>query len=258
MCLVQERGVASWSVGCLTWRVTSARRERPQHHRANPTTNSSGTSVGAEAPSTKDIGERIKAHSRGVIRVLEGGGHTNPLRNAFKRTSLVCSMHFSHKIAFSRFLKAQHQKSENIDASAHGRRRPQSPTLRTLGYVVERECDLRGGSALYPQSRPLPDPTARWEASSRSSESVTPGRFASGRVGALVKAFDAYRSDGKPLEELRARVCFFVSSHHHHSPCRAAAVHTCRAEMELTYKATRTGCVYRPLCGVISEPGLLH
>ena len=85
VCLVQERAVTSWSVGCLTWRGTSARREGPQHHRANPTTNSSGTSVSAEVPSTKDIGERIKAHSRRLIRVLQGGGHTYPERSHSSR-----------------------------------------------------------------------------------------------------------------------------------------------------------------------------
>ena len=35
VCLVQERAVASWSVGCLAWQVASARREWHQHHRTN-------------------------------------------------------------------------------------------------------------------------------------------------------------------------------------------------------------------------------
>ena len=35
VCLVQERAVASWSVGCLAWQVASARREWYQHHRTN-------------------------------------------------------------------------------------------------------------------------------------------------------------------------------------------------------------------------------
>ena len=41
---------------------------------------------------------------------------------------------------------------------------------------------------------------------------------------------------------------------HHHSPCRAA-VRTCRAAMELTYKAIRQACI--PPTVVISAPGLL-
>ena len=50
------------------------------------------------------------------------------------------------------------------------------------------------------------------------------------------------------LMKLRARVS------HHHSPCRAA-VRTCRAAMELTYKAIRQPGI--PPTVVISAPGLL-
>ena len=42
---------------------------------------------------------------------------------------------------------------------------------------------------------------------------------------------------------------------HHHSPCRAA-VRTCSAAMELTYKAIRQACI--PPTVVISAPGLLR
>ena len=50
------------------------------------------------------------------------------------------------------------------------------------------------------------------------------------------------------LVNFRARVF------HHHSPCRAA-VRTCRAAMEWTYKAIRQLCI--PPTVVISAPGLL-
>ena len=50
------------------------------------------------------------------------------------------------------------------------------------------------------------------------------------------------------LMNFRARVS------HHHSPCRAA-VRTCSAAMELTYKAIRQACI--PPTAVISAPGLL-
>ena len=35
VCLVQERAVASWSVGCLAWQVASVRRGWYQHHRTS-------------------------------------------------------------------------------------------------------------------------------------------------------------------------------------------------------------------------------
>ena len=59
----------------------------PQSEPDNEFERNCGTSVGAEDPSTKDIGERIKAHSHRVIRVLEGGGHTHPQRPPFKQTT---------------------------------------------------------------------------------------------------------------------------------------------------------------------------
>ena len=140
--LVQERAVASWSVGCLTWRVTSARRERPQRHRANPATNSSGTSVGAEATSTKDIGEQIKAHSRRAICVLEGGGHTHPQRPPFNRTTSFSVCISAPLIAFSRFFCCtQNREIPPLVQSAHERGRPQAPSLRTFGYTNTKPHD---------------------------------------------------------------------------------------------------------------------
>ena len=54
------------------------------------------------------------------------------------------------KIAPFLFLRA-HQKSKNIIVSARGRRRPQAPTLRTLGCAIAQKYDSKS-SALYSRS----------------------------------------------------------------------------------------------------------
>ena len=52
----------------------------------------------------------------------------------------------------SHFRGGRHQKSDKIVVSARGRRRPQAPTLRTLGCAIARKYDYRS-SALYSQSK---------------------------------------------------------------------------------------------------------
>ena len=67
--------------------------------------------------------------------------------------SRVRSTHpFHTKSPFSRFGGGRRQKSENIVVSARGRRRPQAPTLRTLGCAIAREYDYKS-SALYSRSK---------------------------------------------------------------------------------------------------------
>ena len=137
-------------------------RERPQHHRANPTMNSSGTSVGAEASSTKDIGERTKAHSRRVIRVLEGGGHTHPQRPPFKQTSLLCcSMHFfTQNRFFDRFFGAQHQKKRERRTypRAHMNEGGPGPQLCALWDARSRKNTTHELKTSIPRARLAPPP----------------------------------------------------------------------------------------------------
>ena len=67
--------------------------------------------------------------------------------------SRVRSTHLLHrKSPFSRFFGCRRQKSENIVASARGRRTPQAPTLRIWGCANARKYDYKS-SSLYSRSR---------------------------------------------------------------------------------------------------------
>ena len=79
VCPVQERAVASWSIGCLAWQVASARREEwRQHHRINrrQTKAKLRLSVTPHGPRRPRMGSSRAVSSLRAIRVTKRGGHT--------------------------------------------------------------------------------------------------------------------------------------------------------------------------------------
>ena len=132
---IVERPTTEQSHGELA-RNFGSRQTRSTHgHR--------GANISAQEPRDSRPGGRW-AHPPST-----GGDLTN---------SRVRSTHpFHTKSPFSRFGGGRRQKSENIVVSARGRRRPQAPTLRTLGCAIARKYDYKS-SSLYAQSsgpRPL-------------------------------------------------------------------------------------------------------